>query len=219
MDHLPGRLLAFAPADSVPGLLGRAHAELHTIAPAVLIEALEENGVFESDYRLAGRFDWLRDKADELAWIRAGVNWLLGNRPPESERLSICHGDFHPFNILHAAGKVSGVLDWPSFALADPVYDVANSLVLIAIPSKHLVASTGDFSSVNWDLMADLYLAAYRTRRALDDKDLDCYRVRRCVMALVQGVEGQKVWQHPLIVRDLLATILEITGIQIAVPA
>ena len=64
-----------------------------------------------------------------------------------------------------------------------------------------------------------VYLAAYRPRRSLDDKNLDYYRVRRCVMALVQGVEGQKGWQHPLIVRDLLATILENTGIQIALPA
>jgi len=37
--------------------------------------------------------------------------------------------------------------------------------------------------------------------------------------SLAQGVEGQKVWQHPLIVSDLLATILDITGIQIAMPA
>jgi hypothetical protein len=72
--------------------------------------------------------------------------------------------------------------------------------------------------SVDWDLMADLYLAAYRTHRSLDDTNLDYYRVRRCVMALVQGFEGQKVWQHPLIVRDLLAYILDITGIQITVP-
>jgi hypothetical protein len=39
------------------------------------------------------------------------------------------------------------------------------------------------------------------------------------VLALIQGVEGQKVWQHPLIVRDLLAYIHDVTGIQIAMPA
>jgi aminoglycoside phosphotransferase (APT) family kinase protein len=111
------------------------------------------------------------------------------------------------------------VLDWPGFAIADPVFDVANSIVLITIPSKHLAAPMGDFSPVDWDLMADLYLAAYRAHRSLDDTNLAYYRVRRCVMALVQGFEGQKVWQHPLIVRDLLAYILDITGIQIPVPA
>jgi aminoglycoside phosphotransferase (APT) family kinase protein len=219
MDHLPGQLLAFAPPDSVPGLLGRAHAELHNVDPASLIEALDDQGVAESDYRLASRFDWLRDKADKLAWIRPGVKWLLDNRPTEPEQLAVCHGDFHALNILCAGGRVTGVLDWPGFAIADPVFDIANSLVLITVSSKHLTASMDGFSSVDWDLMADLYLVAYRTRRSLDDTDLDYYRVRRCMMALHQGVEGQKVWQHPLIVRDLLATILENTGIQITVPA
>ena len=179
MDHLPGQLLAVAPQETVPGLLGRTHAELHNIDPDPLIKTLQDKGIAEYDYRLASRFDWLRDRADKLPWIRQGVNWLLDNRPPEPERLSVCHGDFHPFNILYDEGKVTGVLDWPGFAIADPVFDVANSVVLITIPSKHLAASMGDFSSVDWDLMADLYLAAYRTHRPLDDANLDYYRVRR----------------------------------------
>jgi aminoglycoside phosphotransferase (APT) family kinase protein len=219
MDHLPGRLLAAAPRGSVPGLLGKTHAALHNIDPAPLIKALDDKGIAERDYGLASRFDWLGEKADKLGWIRQGVNWLLDNRPPEPERLSVCHGDFHPFNILYDQGKVTGVLDWPGFAIADPVFDVANSIVLITIPSKHLAPSMGDLSSVDWDLMADLYLAAYRAHRPLDDTNLDYYRVRRCVLTLVQGSEGQKVWQHPLIVRDLLAYILDVTGIQITLPA
>jgi hypothetical protein len=39
------------------------------------------------------------------------------------------------------------------------------------------------------------------------------------VRALVEGVEGQKVWQHPLIVRGLLTTIHDVTGIQLSMPA
>jgi aminoglycoside phosphotransferase (APT) family kinase protein len=219
MDHLPGHLLALAPQESVPGLLGKIHAELHNIDPVPLIKALNDKGIAERDCRLTSRFDWLRDKADKLPWICQGVNWLMDSRPPEPERLVVCHGDFHAFNILYADGKVTGVLDWPGFAIADPVFDVANSIVIITIPGKHLAASMGDFAAVDWDLMTAMYLAAYRTHRSLDATHLDYYRVRRCVMALVQGFEGQKAWQHPLIVRDLLAYIFDITGIQITVPA
>jgi aminoglycoside phosphotransferase (APT) family kinase protein len=219
MDRLPGQLLAMAPRESVPRLLGKTQAELHNIDPAPLIKALDDKRIAERDYRLTSRFDWLGDRADKLGWIRQGVSWLLDNRPPEPEYLSACHGDFHPFNILYDEGEVTGVLDWPGFAIADPIFDVANSVVLITIPPKHLAASMGDFSSVDWDLMADLYVAAYRAHRPLDETNLDYYRVRRCVLALVQGVEGQKVWQHPLIVRDLLAYILDVTGIQITLPA
>jgi aminoglycoside phosphotransferase (APT) family kinase protein len=219
MDHLPGRLLAMAPQESVPGLLGKTHADLHDIDPDPFIKTLDDKGIAEYDYRLTSRFDRLSDKAGKLPWIRQAVNWLSDNRPPEPARLAVCHGDFHAFNILYADGKVTGVLDWPGFAIADPVFDVANSIVLITIPGKHLAASMGDFSSVDWDLMTDLYLAAYRSYRSLDDANLGYYRVRRCVMALVQGFEGQKVWQHPLITRDLLAYICDISGIQITMPA
>jgi aminoglycoside phosphotransferase (APT) family kinase protein len=219
MDHLPGQSLVAAPPEIVPGLLGKTHAELHNIDPGPLIEALDDKGIAEYDYRLTSRFDWLRDKADELPWIRPGVNWLLDNRPPEPGRPAVCHGDFHPLNILYADGKVTGVLDWPGFAVADPAFDVANSLVLITITCKHVAASMDGFPAVDWDRFADLYLAAYRTHRSLDGTNLGYYRVRRCVLALVQGFEGQQVWQHPLIVRDLLAYILDVTGIQIRMPA
>jgi aminoglycoside phosphotransferase (APT) family kinase protein len=219
MDHLPGQLLALAPQDSVPALLGETQADLHTIDPAALIKALEGKGIAECDYRLTSRFDRLIAKGDKLPWIRQAVNWLKHNRPPEPERLAICHGDFHAFNILCADGRVTGVLDWPGFAIADPAFDVANSIVLITIPGKRLAASMDGVPSVDWDLMVDLYLAAYRTRKSLDDVNLAYYRVRRCVIALIQGVEGQKVWQHPLIVDDLLAYIRDTTGIRITMPA
>jgi aminoglycoside phosphotransferase (APT) family kinase protein len=219
MDHLPGQPLVAAPRESVPGLLGKTHAELHNIDPASLVVALDDVGIAERDYRGVSRFVWLNDTADKLPWIRQAVNWLLDHRPPEPEELAVCHGDFHPFNLLYADGVVTGVLDWGGFSITDPVYDIGNSIVLITIAAKHLAASMGDFASVDWDRMADLYLAAYRAHRSLDDTNLGYYRVRRCVMSLVQGAEGQRVWQHPLIVRDLLATVRDITGIRITMPA
>jgi aminoglycoside phosphotransferase (APT) family kinase protein len=218
MDYLPGQPMVSAPLETVPGLLGKTHAELHSLDPAPLIEALHDVGITERDYRLTGRFDWLRHRAGQLPWIRPGADWLLAHRPPEPEQLAVCHGDFHPANLLYADGRVTGVLDWPGFAVADPAFDVANTLMLITIAFRHVGASMERFSSVDWDLMADLYLAAYRAHKPLDGTNLDYYRVRRCVLALIEGFNGQQVWQHPGIVRDLLAYILDITGIRISVP-
>lgn len=219
MDHLPGQSLIAAPPEIVPGLLGKTHAELHNIDPTPLIEALNDKGIAEYDYGLNSRFDWLRDSADRLPWIRPGVDWLLSNRPAEPEQLAVCHGDFHPLNVLHADGKITAVLDWPGFAVADPAFDVANSLVLMTITCKHVAASMDGFPSVDWERFVDLYLAAYRTHRSLDSTNLAYYRVRRCVLALIQGFEGQRIWQHPLIVRDLLGYVLDSTGIEITMPA
>jgi len=219
MDHLPGHLLALAPPESVPELLGTIHAELHNIDPAPLIETLREQGIDDDGYRLESRYNWLKGKATELPWLRPAIEWLLEHRPPEPACLSVCHGDFHPFNILYAEGQVTGVQDWGGFSIADPAYDVGNTVVLITVASRHLAASMEGLPPIDFDLMVKLYLAAYRAHRPLDGTNLDYYRVRRCVMSLVQGAEGQKVWQHPLIVRDLLAYICQVTGIQISMPA
>ena len=83
MDHLSGRPLAAAPPDSVPGLLGQTHAELHNIDPDLLLEALKEKGVDEDGYRLESRFDWLRGRARELPWLLQAIDWLLDHRPLE----------------------------------------------------------------------------------------------------------------------------------------
>lgn len=218
MDYIPGQLLMNAPPETVPEILGKTHAELHKIDPKALIGALEEQGIDEYAYTLNSRFDWLQGRADKLPWVREGAGWLIDNRPPEPGHLAVCHGDFHALNILVDDGKVTGVLDWPGFAIADPVFDVANTIVLTTIPAKHLTASMEGFSAVDWDFAAELYLSAYRTHKQLDSTNLDYYRVRRCVMALIQGFEGQKVWQHPLIVNDLVGYIHRITGIQITIP-
>jgi aminoglycoside phosphotransferase (APT) family kinase protein len=147
------------------------------------------------------------------------VNWLIENRPPEPEHLAVCHGDFHALNILIQDGKVTGVLDWPGFIIADPAFDVANTVVLTTIPSKHISASMDGFSSVDWEMAAQLYLDAYRTHSPLDGEHLDYYRVRRCVDALIQGFDGQKIWQQPLIVKDLIEYIQKITDLEITMPS
>jgi aminoglycoside phosphotransferase (APT) family kinase protein len=146
------------------------------------------------------------------------VDWLVKNRPPEPTRLSVCHGDFHALNLLVEEDQVTGVLDWPGFAIADPVFDIANTIVLTTIPAKHLTSSMDGFSSVDWEYAAELYLAAYQFRNPADLTHVNYYKIRRCVLALVQGFEGQRVWQHPGIVGDLVDFIQKTTDIKISIP-
>ena len=47
---------------------------------------------------------------------------------PDGDRL--CHGDFHPFNILETSGKVS-IVDWLDAARGEPAADVCRSYVLM----------------------------------------------------------------------------------------
>lgn len=209
MAFLEGELMMNAPFEIVPGLLGKTHAALHDIDPEPLLNALRERGVDERRYRLVGRLEELKGRAIEYPWLGEAVAWLIENRPPESEALAICHGDFHPLNILVQDGQVTGVLDWPGFIIADPTLDVANTVVLTMISAKHLL------SLAEWETAVAMYLDSYRAHRFLDLRTLDYYKVRRCIMALVEGANGQSVWQHPLIIKDLIEYTHEVTGIHI----
>jgi aminoglycoside phosphotransferase (APT) family kinase protein len=212
MQYLPGETMLTAPVETVPDMLGTTHASLHNIDPAPLIRSLQERGCDDHGYRLGRRLDWLHERASRYPWLREGMHWLMQNRPPEPARLSICHGDFHPLNVLVKDGQVTGVLDWPGFMIADPVLDVAYTMVLITIPAKH------QYPEVACEQLAQVYLDAYCTTRPLDLTYLDYYRVMRCVTAFVNGADGQDVWQHPLIVQDLAAYIQKTTGIRILPP-
>ena len=220
MDFLPGKPMATAPIETIPEMLGKTHAALHGIDPEPLIKSLSEQGIDKNMCSFGNRLDSLKDRASQLPWIRDGVAWLIKNRPPEPERLSACHGDFHPLNILIQDGKITGVLDWGSFLIADPALDIANTMVLTTISCKHLASSVmgPDFPSVDWEMISRLYLDAYRSHRRLDSTHLEYYRVYRSVNALIQGFEGYEGWQHPLMVKDLIEYIHNITEIRIAMP-
>ena len=218
MDFIPGQPLMSAPPETAVEILGKTHAALHKIDPKDLIAGLKEAGINDYVYGLDSHFNNLRERTKNLPWIEAGVRWLFDHRPQESDRPSVCHGDFHPLNILIKAGEVTGVLDWAGFVIADPAFDVANTLVLMTIPVKHLVDLPGEFSADDWDLAAERYLSAYQEIKELDQTNLIYYRVRRCLLALLEGFEGQKVWQHPLIVRDLVRYIQKTAGMHIELP-
>jgi aminoglycoside phosphotransferase (APT) family kinase protein len=212
MELLPGELMIGAPPETIPGLLGHAHARLHSIDPTPLVRVLEERGFDKRRYRIEGRLAWLEDQAATYPWLGEAVSWLLQNQPPKPERMVICHGDFHPMNLLVQEGKVSGVLDWPGFLIADPALDVANTVTLMATSGKHLLHIE------QWQILIQMYLAAYQAERSLDLTHLDYYRVRRSVGALAEGARGQQVWQQPPVVRDLVEVIEQATGIRVVPP-
>jgi aminoglycoside phosphotransferase (APT) family kinase protein len=209
MEYLPGELMIHAPPETIPGTLGATHARLHNLDPAPLVRTLEEQGFDAQRYRFAGRLAWLEEQAQAHAWLSEAVDWLVQHRPPEPEQPAICHGDFHPMNVLMQDGKVTGVLDWPGFLIGDPALDVANTVTLMETSAKHILHIE------QWQMLIQAYLAAYETARPLDRTYLDYYRARRCASALAEGALGQHVWQQPPIVRDLVDVVQQVTGIHV----
>ena len=213
MERLPGTLMMHAPPEQIPGLLGRAHARLHDLDPGPLAQALAARGYARQRFSAQSRLDELDRRAAGAPWLREVVGWLDAQRPPEPERLSICHGDFHPLNILVHEGRISGVLDWPGLLIADPLLDMANTILLTVISGKHVLHVD------QGERIVRLYLEAYRALRPLDLAFLDYYSARRAVLALTEGADGHPVWRQPPIERDLIAYVEERTGIRVTPPA
>lgn len=212
MEFLPGESMLAAAAEDMPLLLGKAHAALHNIDPAPLQKALTEKGLDEQGYRLGGRLKGWSDQSKIFPWLEESVQWLIKNRPPEPEYPAICHGDFHPLNILIKDGKVTAVLDWPGFMIGEAVMDVAFTMVLCSAVARHIMPTQ------NWDEFMSKYLEAYQSERSLDRTHLDYYRVLRCIMAFVDGAEGQAVWTSPLVLKSLIGQVRDITKIGVVLP-
>ncbi len=212
MASLPGELMMTLPIETIPGLLGESHAALHRIDPGPLIRSLRKRGFVERTYRSVWVLEELREVAGIYPWLGEGIEWLVEHRPPEPERLAICHGDFHPLNILVQEGQITGVVDWGGCKIADPVLDVANTIVLATIPAKHLLPLPG------WDKFPGMYLDAYRAHSPLDLRYLDYYQARRCIIALWEGARGHQVWRMPAVAEDLVGLVHNATGIRITPP-
>jgi aminoglycoside phosphotransferase (APT) family kinase protein len=105
MDFLPGDLLIAAPVETIPEILGRAHATLHKRNPASLIASLNEQGIDEDQCRLDDQSDLEQNVANEFPWIRDGINWLIEHRPSEPAHFAICHGAVY-YPHLHSVGKM-----------------------------------------------------------------------------------------------------------------
>jgi aminoglycoside phosphotransferase (APT) family kinase protein len=115
-------------------------------------------------------------------------------RPPGGAPV-ICHGDFHPQNILVEGRRVTGVLDWPNVLVAAPAFDVASTLnILRFVPAglTSLPVVLRWLSGVAQPLLVRRYLAAYRRRRAIDDAQLAYYGVAAALRALVRAGEQRR---------------------------
>jgi aminoglycoside phosphotransferase (APT) family kinase protein len=55
--------------------------------------------------------------------IPRALAWL-GEHTPRSQRLSLCHGDYKPDNVLHEEGRILAIVDWERARIADPMLDL-----------------------------------------------------------------------------------------------
>ena len=137
---------------------GRLHARLHAIPAPDGLEPLH---------------DRVRERLAQMETpprLRPAVERALAELPA-GDRL--CHGDFHPGNILRERGGRRVVIDWGLAAAGPPEGDAARtlSLILLGEPINPLPALRV-FTRFFRPVAAALYLRGYRSLRALDEARL-----------------------------------------------
>lgn len=108
---------------------------------------------------------------------------------PEGNQL--CHGDFHPGNLL-LTGDGPVIIDWMDATLGNPVADVARSSLLISegqLPeddpmSKQLARFRGQFHQA--------YLNRYFQLRPVDGTEFDRWRLVVAAARLSEGIREEQ---------------------------
>ncbi len=237
MPRVPGRVMLasiFGPrAPDTARTLGTLHARLHALDAAELRRALEAAGVDSMGWEASVSLDWMRTEIDALRLdgLRDALDWLIANRPPAPARLAICHGDFHPLNIMMDGRTVSGVLDWAGARIGDPAWDVGATLALFGQGPVGMPAPVLRAIGVLRRWLLGRYIRAYSTAMPLDMDAVRYYEAYRCTLFLVEGGQHRQALAgvipplvrptafHAKPVLDGIARrVTQITGVSVSLP-
>ena len=165
----------------VPWVLARVHASLHegvapTELPDLRTEVVERlrSDLVPSDVRHAA----LR-RLSEL---------------PDDDRL--CHGDFHPGNVLRRRGGGYAVIDWKAATRGDPAADIARTRLLLVgawIPGAGPRALQLLLTPFRWALYS-LYLAAYRHWRRVERRTVAAWLPVLAAARLSYDIDQERTW-------------------------
>jgi uncharacterized protein (TIGR02172 family) len=149
---------------SISRTLGELHARMHTC------ELPPET--YSQREQIERGLDQVKDLSEnELQSIRS----LLGRLP---EGGSVCHGDFHPDNVLMSArGPI--IIDWMTGTRGHPLGDVARTILLLQTGGLPPRVSLGMRLLINFSrrMIVSIYLKRYLqlhpgTRREIDAWEL-----------------------------------------------
>jgi aminoglycoside phosphotransferase (APT) family kinase protein len=161
-------------------LLGTLHARLH----ALPVDGFPVAGEGAADQawrrlRLVHRVVEGDDPPDGLDAALGRVEALVPRLADGAGRPAVCHGDFHPLNVL-VEGREAQVIDWTDAGLGDAHGDVARVLsVLRAVPAGTPGAAGTALMRVVAPRMTRVYLRSYgRAAAAAGAAPLDEARLR-----------------------------------------
>jgi len=215
MEFMLGQPMTNLPVNIMPEMLAKAHLHLHSIDVDSVRNALEVAGIHQYRYSIENRLGWLVEGIESpgFEWLQPGLRWIIENRPEDPDRLVVCHGDFHPINILTKDGEVSGVVDWSCFLVCDPAYDIGIAKVLVTVAGSFL------FPEVDWVPFINHYYDHYQRECPVDHVRVEYFEAFRCLVALFEGAEGHAAFCHPATMRMLSEYFEKISSVCLTIPA
>ena len=176
--------------DRLAAVLGRLHAGMHDASGDALPPFRER---FVAAVKGAARH--AGDAATSAALARAEA------LPGAS---AICHGDFHPGNVMMSASGPR-VIDWVDASCGPPAADVARTLLLLRdghLPRDLSLARRVRISLLRHRFVAG-YLAAYRRLRPLALDEVRAWRLPILVARLDEDIEEERDHLRRLIGEEL----------------
>jgi aminoglycoside phosphotransferase (APT) family kinase protein len=168
------------------GMLANLHADLHSLDPAGW-------PVPEARHTAASRrVKLIRERVekgnaamgDALQRVERGIAWCESNPVPAT----VCHGDFHPLNVVYDFDTKSAVVvDWTDATVDDPHSDISRTATLF-----RCAAIAGGSAAervvlrIIGPVLAHLYLRAYSKRRTVDRARLRHWEALHLLNGLAQ---------------------------------
>lgn len=175
-----------------------AQIRLHVLDPAPLLTAVGAAGLDPATITFDGQLRSIMATVEQfsLARLKPAVDWLNKHRPDAALKRAVCHGDFHPLNILADNGKVTGVIDWVNVVVAPAEMDIGSAIAnIVTIPFQGPQSLQFVLRIIIVRILLR-YQRAYAERRALDGEAVRYFQVFRCVHQLAAVLRNRAGGQH-----------------------
>lgn len=110
---------------------------------------------------------------------------------PEGDRL--CHGDYHPGNLMLAADRAA-VIDWPNAMRGDPAADHARTKLLLrySAPLPEIPPVLRTLVTSSRSMFARRYARAYRAGAARQPRQVDSWLAVQAAARLAEGIAVER---------------------------